>query len=60
MIDGVKVVWVFDPQPQTASVHTLTALQPFTKQQIILKSDEVLKDDDLIPGFEIKVASIFE
>lgn len=60
LIDGVKVVWVFDPQPQTASIHSLTALQPFTKQQIILKPDEMLTGGDLIPGFEIKVASVFE
>ena len=59
LIDGVKVVWVLDAQPQTASVHTLTAAQPFTKQQIILKADDTLTGGDLIPGFEIKVATVF-
>ncbi|MEZ4669617.1 MAG: Uma2 family endonuclease [Anaerolineae bacterium] len=59
LLDGVKVVWVFDPQPQTASIHTLTASKPFTKQQIILKAEDTLTGGDLIPKFEIKVANVF-
>jgi Uma2 family endonuclease len=60
LLDGVQIVWVFDPQKRTAAIHTLTARQPFTKQQITLKADDILSGGDLIPGFEIKVASVFE
>ena len=57
--DGVQVVWVFDPQRQRVVVHTLTAAQPFTKQQVILEADDRLEGGDLLPGFEIQVAQLF-
>jgi len=59
LLDGVQLVWVLDPQKQRVSVNTLIDRQPFTKQQTQLTPTDTLKGDDLIPGFEIPVASIF-
>ena len=51
--------YVLDPQRQRVVVHTLTAAQPFTKQQVILEADDRLEGGDLLPGFEIQVAQLF-
>jgi Uma2 family endonuclease len=59
LLDGVRIVWVLDPQKQRASINTLIARQPFTKQQTHLTPTDTLTGGDLIPGFEIPVASIF-
>ncbi|MBA3875147.1 MAG: Uma2 family endonuclease [Anaerolineae bacterium] len=59
LLDGVQIVWVLDPQKQRASVSNLIARQPFTKQQTHLTPTDTLTGGDLIPGFEIQIASIF-
>ena len=59
LVDGVQIVWVLDPQKQRASVNTLVARQPFTKQQTHLTPTDILTGSELIPGFEIQVATIF-
>lgn len=59
LLDGVQIVWVFNPQKRRTAIHTLTAMQPFTEQEIILKAEDTLTGGDLIPGFEIKVATVF-
>jgi len=59
LLDGVQIVWVLDPQKQRASINTLVARQPFTKQETHLTPTDTLTGGDLIPGFEIQVASIF-
>jgi len=59
LLDGVQIVWVLDPQKQRVSINTLVARQPFTKQQIHLTPTDTLTGSDLIPGFELQVASIF-
>ncbi len=53
--DGIKIVWVVDPQTKTVSVHLLGS-----KQQTNLSGEDKLTGGDVIPGFEITVASIFD
>jgi Uma2 family endonuclease len=53
--DGVKIVWVVGPQTKTLSVRLLGS-----KQQTNLSVDDKLTGGDVIPGFEISVASIFD
>lgn len=51
--DGVKLIWLMDPKHRTVTVY-----QP---QQPILFLDEndTLRAGDILPGFEIPVASLF-
>jgi Uma2 family endonuclease len=60
LIDGVSAVWTLDPQQEKASLYTLISLQPFTKQQTTLKVGDTLTGGEIIPGFEIPVATLFE
>jgi len=60
LTDGVRLVWVMDFNKESVSIHTLISLQPFTKQQVNLKIGETLTGGEIIPGFEIVVASLFE
>lgn len=53
--DGVKLVWVFDPQRRKVSVH-----QPDSNRPLVLSGEDVLTGGDVIPGFEITVSKIFE
>jgi Uma2 family endonuclease len=57
--DGVRVVWVLDPNRTIAQVYTLLAPQPFTKQVVTLKSGDTLQGGEVIPGFEIPVVQLF-
>jgi Uma2 family endonuclease len=59
LTDGVQIVWVLDPQKQRASISKLVDRQPFTKQETHLTPTDTLTEGDLIPGFEIQVATIF-
>jgi len=59
LLDGVRMVWVIDPQKQRVSVNTLLSQQPFSKQQTLLTPTDTLTGGDLIPGFEIQIATIF-
>jgi Uma2 family endonuclease len=60
LTDGVRLVWVINPNKEQVAIYTLVALQPFTKQQTTLKVGDTLSGGELIPGFEIAVASLFE
>lgn len=53
---GVRLVWVVDPYTQSVFVFrpaTGIAFQTFRDQQ-------ELQDDDVLPGFRLKVSDIFE
>lgn len=50
---GCSRVWVFDPRTRTATVY-----RSLTEITILAESD-TLRDDDLLPGFQIPVAGIF-
>lgn len=50
---GVRTVWVIDPSDQAVSVH-----RPGQPVQV-LRGEEVLSGDDVLPGFRCKVSEIF-
>lgn len=60
LLDGVQAVWVIDPQRKKVFIHVLTSRDPFTKQTTSLKSGDTLSGGEIIPGFEMSVAKIFE
>lgn len=60
LTDGVRLVWVMNPNKENVSIYTLISLQPFTKQQTTLKVGDTLTGGEIIPGFEIPVATLFE
>jgi Uma2 family endonuclease len=60
LADGVLMAWVMNPQRLKVSVYTPTPDKPRTKQRTNLFSGDTLTGGDLIPGFEIAVAKIFE
>lgn len=60
LTDGVRLVWVINPNKENVSIYTLVALQPFTKQQTTLKVGDTLNGGEIVPGFEIAVATLFE
>lgn len=60
LLDGVRAVWVVDPQKRRVSIHVLKSSDPFTKQETQLKETDTLKGGEIIPGFEMTVAKIFE
>jgi Uma2 family endonuclease len=60
LADGVLMAWVMNPQRIKVSVYTPTPDKPRTKQQTNLFSGDVLTGGEIIPGFEIEVAKIFE
>lgn len=55
LADGVRLIWVIDPQRRKATVHT-----PDSDQPLHLKGDAVLNGRDVIPGFEIPLPKLFE
>ncbi len=60
LLDGVRAVWVVNPQKRQVSIHTLNSRDPFSKVETDLKESDMLNGGDIIPGFEIVVAKIFE
>jgi len=53
--DGVRLIWVLDPQRRQATVHA-----PDLKQPLYLQPNGVLEAGDVMPGFEIALAKLFE
>jgi Uma2 family endonuclease len=52
--DGVRTVWVVDPQVKTVTIHT-----PDSNHITFLSGDVSLTAGDVIPGFEIKLSELF-
>lgn len=52
--DGVRLLWLLEPE-----THTITVHRPNSKQIIILSGDDRLSGEDVIPGFEIPLTEIF-
>ena len=51
---GVRLVWVADPQARSVYAYrALTDVREFTE-------NDVLPGDDVLPGFSVKVARLFE
>lgn len=52
--DGVRMVLVVDPQTREIALHTLGS-----SQHTILSDDDVLRAEDILPGFALKVSELF-
>lgn len=51
---GVKLAWVIDPEAETVFAYrSLTDVREF-------KEGDALPGDDVLPGFEVVVKSLFE
>jgi len=51
---GTRRVWVVDPE-----VHAVTVYASLLWPQV-LREDELLEGDDVIPGFQVRVGELFE
>jgi Uma2 family endonuclease len=51
--DGVRMVWVIDPQRSKVTVYT-------ADQQTTLGEEHTLSGGDVIPGFELTIRALFE
>jgi Uma2 family endonuclease len=52
--DGVRLVWVMDPQERTIVIYV-----PNSAHQSTLSGEATLTGGEVIPGFEIALAEIF-
>lgn len=52
--DGVRLIWVIDPQRRKATVHA-----PDLENSVTLKGDAVLNGGDVLEGFEIALDTLF-
>ena len=55
LADGVQIVWLVNPEQRTVTVYRAGSNQPTR-----LTTNDALDGADIIPGFTISVASIFE
>lgn len=55
LADGVRLIWVIDPQRRKAIVYAPDAEQPFH-----LAGDAILDAEDVVPGFQIVLSKLFE
>lgn len=55
LADGVRLIWVIDPQRRKAFIHA-----PDMEQPRQLTGDAVLDGEDVIPGFQIVLSKLFE
>jgi len=53
--DGVRLVWIFDPQRKKIAVHEIGS-----KSYTVLSEEDTLTGGDVIPGFEVAVKALFE
>lgn len=53
--DGVKMVWVIEPERRTVSIPV-----PDSKLYTVLTEADKLSGGEVIPGFEIEIAALFE
>ena len=51
---GTRLVWLVDPERETVTVHR-SLLSPR-----VLSLDEELDGEDVVPGFRVRVAELFE
>jgi Uma2 family endonuclease len=55
LADGVRLVCVIDPQRRKATVH-----RPDAEQPLHLTGDAILSGGEVLPGFQIPLAKLFE
>jgi Uma2 family endonuclease len=56
LLDGVRLIWVLDPQRRKTTVHAPDLERPL----ILKKEDDILDGGDVIPGFKITLSNLFE
>jgi Uma2 family endonuclease len=54
LADGVRVVWLIEPEGQTVTIHT-----PGSQQITRLRAGDTLSGGDVVAGFEMPVARLF-
>jgi Uma2 family endonuclease len=54
LADGVRLIWVIDPQRRKAVVYAADKEQPYH-----LRSDGVLDGEDVLPDFRIQLSQLF-
>ncbi len=54
LLDGVRLIWVVDPQRRKATVHA-----PDLEQPLHRSGDAVLDGGDVLPGFTISLPELF-
>lgn len=54
LADGVRLIWLVDPQRQKVTIYA-----PDQENPIVLKGDAVLDGGDVIPGFQIELSKLF-
>jgi Uma2 family endonuclease len=54
LADGVRVVWLIEPEGQTVTIYT-----PGSQQLTRLSATDRLTGGDVIPGFEVPVSRLF-
>jgi Uma2 family endonuclease len=52
--DGVRLIWVFNPQSRKVTVHA-----PDLENPIVLKAGDTLDGGDVLPGFTLDVKKLF-
>jgi Uma2 family endonuclease len=55
LADGVRLIWVIDPQRRKAVVYA-----PDLEQPIHLAGDALPDGGDVIPGFQVPLTKLFE
>lgn len=55
LADGVKLIWVIDPQRRKATIYA-----PDQENPIVLRGDAVLDAGEVIPGFKVVLSKLFE
>jgi Uma2 family endonuclease len=52
--DGVRLIWVIDPERRKVTIHA-----PDLENPLVLRGDANLTGGDLLPGFQIALATLF-
>jgi Uma2 family endonuclease len=55
LLDSVKLIWVIDPQRRKANVY-----RPQDERLTRLGADETLDGEDILPGFQLSLMTLFE
>jgi Uma2 family endonuclease len=55
LLDGVRLIWIIDPQRKKAFIHAPDLEQPQT-----LTGDALLDAREVIPGFQVVLSKLFE
>jgi Uma2 family endonuclease len=54
LADGVRLIWLVDPQRRKITIYT-----PDQENPMVVKGDSAISPRDLLPGFELTVSKLF-